>query len=686
MQRENLFELYAQIIDSTDAAIAIADARLPDMPLVFVNPAFETLTGYTLADVYGKNCRFLQGDTRDQSNVSALREAINKGASARVLLRNYRKDGSMFWNDLMISPMHNAAGELTHYFSVCLDASKQVLRADAIEIMSRKWSALLDASLSLTFVLDTDGKVVYESGAVASVTGFPTGTLIGKVWTDALSARGRNQLEDVLSEMRAGKRDQATFEAYSRHADGHRMVFRCIARNALDHPQINGIVIAAQDITAQKTAEAQLVHDALHDQLTGLGNRAWFANHYQQHSTTERSANTTAIVWLLDLDQFKALNDSYGHTAGDDFLRGLARNLQTQLGAPFALARLGGDEFAVMAFTDTPGDVSVDIARTLLRVSEQPIQAGEHWVSLSASVGIAMGCEPSEQFDTLLRNADVALYKAKANSRNNFQMFEMQSGNREIDRLALRRDLPHALTNGELRVFYQPIVDGRSGKPITFEMLLRWQHPRRGLLSADQFISELDVTGLCEQVTQWVLREGCKTHRDALAAGTYRLALNVWSRSFKNPDFAQHLAHIIGEFGLPPSCIEIEITEGDFVLTALSVPDTIRRVAEHGMRIVIDDFGKGFSNFNYLIHFPIHAIKIDREFVQKIGVDPRGEKLLRILVSLATDLEMDVVAEGVETEAQREFMLREGCHVHQGYLYGRAEADARVKPLTQIIT
>lgn len=675
MQRENLFELYAQIVNSTDAAIAIADARLHDMPLVFVNPAFEALTGYTLADVYGKNCRFLQGDTRDQSSVLALREAITKEANARVLLRNYRKDGSLFWNDLMISPMHNAAGELTHYFSVCLDASKQVLRADAIESMGRKWSALLDASLSLTFVLNREGKVAYESGAVASVTGFPTGTLIGRVWTDALSARDSGHLKSSLNEMLAGKRDQAAFEAYSRHADGRRMVFRCLARNALDHPQIEGIVIAAQDITAQKDAEAQLVHDSLHDHLTGLGNRAWFAKRYENWRAAASAAKATAIVWLIDLDQFKALNDSYGHTAGDDFLRGLAHQLQIQLGDHYALARLGGDEFAVMAFVDAAQDVSVDIARTLLRVSEQPIQAGAHWVSLSASVGIAIGDEADTSFDMMLRNADVALYKAKANGRNNFQLFETQSGNREIDRLALRRDLPHALTNGELRVFYQPIVDGRSGKPITYEMLLRWQHPRHGLLTADQFISELDVTGLCEQVTHWVLREGCKTHREALASGAFRLALNVWSRSFKNPDFAQHLAQIIGEFGLPPSCIEIEITEGDFVLTALSVPDTIRRVAEHGMRIVIDDFGKGFSNFNYLINFPIHAIKIDREFVHKIGIDPRGEKLLRILVSLATDLEMDIVAEGVETEAQREFLLREGCHVHQGYLYGRAQAQ-----------
>jgi diguanylate cyclase (GGDEF)-like protein/PAS domain S-box-containing protein len=682
MQREQLHALYAQIIESTDAAIGIADAQQPDLPLVYANRAFENLTGYPLEEVSGKNFRFLQGNQRNQTSALTLREAIAKHASARVLMRNYRKDGSMFWNDLMIAPMFDNAGTLTHYFSVCADVSKEALRTDELEKINQRWSALLDSSLSMTFVLDRDGCIRYESGSVAARTGFAQGHTVGKAFHAIVAPRDALKVRRLVSDLQAPNSvDQASFDIHMNDAAGTQRYLSCTARNALAHPHIEGIVIVAQDVSAQRAAELQLLHDARHDALTGLGNRSALVDSFRRWHDRTDSARPFAILWILDLDQFKALNDSYGHSAGDLYLQKFAHTLASEFESEYTIARLGGDEFALFGEIDCPQVTGEAVARKLLLLAQQPALIEGNWVSLSASVGIAHSSNRQEPFDSILRNADIALFKAKDQGRNTRQFFDVDNIATTIEKFALRRDLPNALANSEFRVFYQPIVDGRDGRVRAFEMLLRWQHPKLGLLNASEFIAELDVTGLTDDITRWVLNTGCIDHKDALARGDYRLALNVWSRSFRDPKFAQGLADTIAAHGLPAHAIEVEITEGEFVLTALSASETIRQVAQSGIRIVIDDFGKGFSNFNYLIHFPIHAIKIDREFTQQIGIDPRGEKLMRLLISLAKELELDLVAEGVETKAQRDFLIAENCTLHQGYYYAKAHSIESVKQL-----
>jgi EAL domain-containing protein (putative c-di-GMP-specific phosphodiesterase class I) len=272
-----------------------------------------------------------------------------------------------------------------------------------------------------------------------------------------------------------------------------------------------------------------------------------------------------------------------------------------------------------------------------------------------------------------MRNADIAMYVAKSKGRNTYETYDAEKGERAVARNALLRDLASAYGRDEFVVLYQPIVDGRTREIKKYEALLRWNHPRLGLMSADKFIDELSLTGLCEDITLWVLKQALADHRTELEAGHVRVSLNVWARSFRQADFAQRLIDLVRSANISPSCVEIEIIETEIVLAGLVTASNLARLGESGMPIIIDDFGKGFSNLSYLQRLNVQGLKIDGSFVWKIGVDEKSEKLIRALLGLAADLGVDVVAEGIETEAQRAFLLGEGCVLHQGYLYGKPQ-------------
>ncbi len=666
-------QLYQRIVERTGAAIAIADARLPDQPLIYVNDAFERLTGYSPHDVIGRNCRFLQGAQKDQSALDEVRSAIAERRATRVLLQNFRKDGRLFWNDLMLAPIFSEDGELTHIFSTCTDASERVGHESQLIQATRRWSGLLDASLGLTFIVSAHGIVTYASGAITSVTGHSRREAVDRHWHGMVSRRDRQGVQRAMDDLTRLGRATAGFDAHIRHANGETLTLQCSASNALDHPDINGLVIVAQDVTARRRAEKQLRYDATHDPLSNLLNRKGLSRRFDDHkaSNSAETGTRSAVLLLLDLDQFKALNDSYGHAAGDDFLVQFARRLQARLPASVDIARLGGDEFAILATSDAAQAYADELTKIVLMLSREPVLVSGRLITLTSSVGIAVSERCADALDLLLQYADIALYEAKGKGRNMAHAFDPRSAPAHIAQLSMRRDLPHALEQGQFEVFYQPIVDTRSGQAVSHEMLLRWNHPTMGLLTADVFIGELDALGMSEEVTQWVLNQGLLQYSNALRAGAIRLTLNVWARSLASGRLATGIAQSLAAHGIPPAALQLEITEGEFVFAAQSSPLILNEMAQQGIRILIDDFGKGFSNFGYLVSLPISAIKIDREFVWNIGKEAKYEKLIRSIVNLATDLDIDVIGEGVETPAQRDFLNTIGCHLQQGYLHGR---------------
>ncbi|MCJ2086002.1 EAL domain-containing protein [Methylobacterium sp. E-005] len=427
-----------------------------------------------------------------------------------------------------------------------------------------------------------------------------------------------------------------------------------------------GFVRTFTDITKRKAAEAEVARLARHDVLTGLPNRALF------HETVTRSLADIAqrggacAVLYLDLDGFKGVNDSLGHQAGDELLRHVAGGLVGVAGAG-AVARLGGDEFAVLA----PGGAAEagSMAERLIALFDHPLGVGEHRISVGLSVGVALAPEHGTAAECLYRRADLALYRAKAEGRGTFRVFTPAMDEEAEARRVLERDLRQAMDEDKLSLHYQPQVDGRTGALIGFEALLRWVHPVRGPIGPDVFIPLAEETGLIITLGEWVLHAAC---REAAGwAQPLKVAVNLSPRQFQRPDLPDRILAILAQTGLSPDRLELEVTESIIINDMARAIAILRRLKSYGIRISMDDFGTGYASLATLQAFPFDKLKIDRSFVAQLGSEPQAAVIVRAVLGLGRSLGMGVVAEGVETQAQRDFLAKEACGEMQGYLFGK---------------
>jgi len=366
---------------------------------------------------------------------------------------------------------------------------------------------------------------------------------------------------------------------------------------------------------------------------------------------------------------------------GDAMLVALAHRLSSLDPANVGVARLGGDELLLFARYEDAEKQLPKIAIAVLAAMRKPVQAESHWIHTSASIGIAAYPDGGRTADELVRHADLALYQAKDAGRNTVRWFSREAATRLRERTVLRRELELALSGDEFAMHYQPIVDVNSRSVYAHEALLRWHHPVRGLVAARDFIHEIDGAGLTVPLAQWVLQAAFRNTQASDSVRGHPVAINVHPRLLQRPDFAQNLTQALRDDNIRPEQIALEITEQDFVRTADASPANIVALADAGIRVVIDDFGIGFSNFGYLTRFPVHAIKIDREFVAQIGINARSETLISALIGLAEELGIQTIGEGIETAEQSDYLLHQGCVLQQGYFWGRPSAGGEVVSL-----
>lgn len=536
--------LLKRALDATTTGVAIVDARQPDWPAVYVNAALEAMSGYRADELLGRNLRLLQGGERDQPGLESLRHALRGGRDGQALLCNYRKDGSSYWVELVVSPVRDAHGVLTHYVGSQIDVSERV------------------------------------------------------------------------------------------------------------------------------ATEQALAHRANHDELTGLPNRQLFRDRLAQALRESRRFGLNLVVLFVDLDNFKLVNDSLGHAAGDELLRIVARRLQGCLRQTDTVARFGGDEFVVLLL----GEVETDVLRVVDRIAEalrRPAELAGQMHYVTASIGYARCPQHGEEAGLLLQRADIAMYQAKARGRNCAVGYEPAFDAGATERLSLISQLREAVERGEFELHYQPQFrwDGRAQG---MEALLRWRHPQRGLLAPGHFIDALEESGLMVEVGRWVLRDAARRHARLVAEGLadVRLAVNV-SATQLHHHLLEDVEAIVAEFALPKGAFELELTESVLMVNAESTIEQMRRVARAGVGIAVDDFGTGYSSLSYLKRLPIQRLKIDRSFVRGLGGDPDDEAICASIILLASSLGLDTVAEGVETEAQRDWLAEHGCGELQGYLLGR---------------
>jgi diguanylate cyclase (GGDEF)-like protein/PAS domain S-box-containing protein len=435
----------------------------------------------------------------------------------------------------------------------------------------------------------------------------------------------------------------------------------------------------AQDVTEQRAAEQLLEHQALHDPLTDLPNRALFLDRLQHALTRARRPGSSLAVYFCDVDDFKDVNDSLGHDAGDELLVALPPRLREGLRAGDTVARFGGDEFVILCEDlDSEGE-AIRIAERIAEAFGLPFELDGRPHHLSVSVGVVFVKGGEASATEVLRDADAAMYRAKGGGKGRFELFDAQMRASLVARLQTEADLRRALDEGELRLHYQPVADLSDGTFVGAEALVRWQHPERGLLAPAEFIAVAEDSGLIAPLGAWVLEEAC---RQALAWNGERfVSVNLSPRQLSHSDVPALLSRALAETGVDPALLELEITENVLMEQSAAALGTLRQLKAMGVRLMLDDFGTGWSSLAYLKRFPLDGLKIDREFVDGLGSEPEDTAIVAAVLSMAAALELDVIAEGVETEEQLAWLRSRGCGLAQGFLLGRPAPPEQLEEL-----
>ncbi|MDQ3920206.1 MAG: EAL domain-containing protein [Acidobacteriota bacterium] len=524
-------------------------------------------------------------------------------------------------------------------------------------------------------MLDPSGRVASWNAGAERIKGYSAEEIVGEHCSrffpeeDVRAGMPERELQMASAE---GRHEA---EGWRVRKDGTRFWANVVMTALRDEAGgLRGFAKVTRDVTERKLIEERLLHDALHDGLTGLANRALFMDRLGQAvERAKRHRDYSFAVFFLDLDRFKLVNDSLGHLAGDRLLVEVGRRLRSCLRAGDTVARLGGDEFTILLDDIKDAGDAVRMAERVQSRLSKPFDLDGHEVFVSASVGIALSAMDYSRPEDILRDANTAMHGAKSNGKASYQVFDATMHDRALAMLRLETDLRRAAERGEYRLHYQPIVSLASGRLTGFEALVRWQHPERGLLYPEEFLALAEETGLIIQIDRWVLREACRQIRawQERFPSEPRLcvSVNLSARHFSAPNLLGHVETVLEESGVDAGCLKLEITESVLMSEADAVTRTLAQLKALGVELQLDDFGTGYSSLSYLHRFPVGALKIDRAFVSRIGPGGANSEIARAIATMAHSLGMGVVGEGVETEEQLAELKAMGCECAQGNFF-----------------
>ena len=561
---------------------------------------------------------------------------------------------------------------------VCLVAARRAqARAQRVESAADvrahevRYATLVQRSIDATVVVDSSGIVTWAGGATLDVLGARPATMLGRTFEERAEPGDAEALRRLLASPQVGGPVARGLTWRARRADGTTTLVETLVTDLRADPGVRGVVTHSRDVSERRALEDQLAHQAFHDALTALPNRALFRDRVDHAIARAMRRGTRVDVVFLDLDGFKTVNDSLGHDAGDQVLLAAAERLRRGLRDGDTAARLGGDEFGVLLEECASEEAAADIAARITSAFAAPFIVRGREVVATASVGLATA-SMGDTSDVVLRNADAAMYVAKRNGRGRLERFVPEMHADAVSQLELQGDLHRALERGELRLDYQPIVSLVDGATRGAEALLRWVHPRRGPVSPATFVPVAERTGLIVPIGAWILEQACMDAAGwpATPEGSPAyVTINVSIRQLQDSAIVEHVLAALESSAIDPSRVTLELTESGLMEDREAAVVTLAKLRELGVRIAVDDFGTGYSSLEYLHRLPIDVLKIPKPFVDGIRDDETSSTLPRAILSIADTLGLDVVAEGIESADQARRLFELGCELGQGFLF-----------------
>ena len=658
--------LQATVLENTAEGIVTLDDRLR---IISFNASAEAIFGYDREDILGKEFIRLLCDGEGPEAAHLLAEMFFTGGAGNCMkteTTGRRSDRAAF--PLEISVRAARVRGRRRYYVVLNDVTG--LRQTREQLW--KLSNAVEQSSASTIITNIDGTIEYVNRRFCDLSGYQPEDVLGRnasmLRSDDPQAHSGLSIWETIN---SGREWRGEFHNRKKNGDYY-WVEAAISPIKKDG-RITHFLSIQEDISVRKDYEDKLLRQANFDELTGLPNRLLALDRMSQALENRKTEQTYVAVMIVDLDQFNAVNDTLGHHNGDLVIRETGRRLRNILEKSVTLARLGGDEFLVILPGITSAKMADKVAGRILEAIESPFVIDEHEIYGTASIGVSIAPDDGLDAHSLLKNADAALFLAKKDGRNTYRFFKSRMNEVALRRLEMVTKLRKAIANEELSVHYQPLIDIDSGQMVALEALVRWNHPVEGFIPPDQFIPIAEETGLIKEIGDGVLRRACRDVKELMSVlqRPLKVAVNISVRQFKDGNFDEKVLKIVAENGLVPEYLELELTERLLMLDDPETAGVLRRLSKAGVSLSIDDFGTGYSSLSYLKRYPFDVLKIDRAFVKDVIHDSQNAALVSAIIAMAQSLDLKVIAEGVEEEAQLAFLRRLKCDIAQGYLLGR---------------
>lgn len=655
-------ERYRRLVDYATDAIFLHDL---DGRIIDANEHACSSLGYTRIDLLQKNMDDLVPRVLDAPSKHVWHD-LTPGVPVNVSAVHRRRDGSTLYVETRLMSF------LSKGQPMVLAVARDISERKRAEEQLRLSAEVFERSREAILITDRAGRIVSINRAFIEMTGYTEKDILGQTMRYLSTSR---QDADFFAAIGEGIRQDGHWQGEfwgRKKGGGHFPVWLSIVLVKDEHQQTRHYICVANDISEFKYAEERIYYLAHYDVLTDLPNRAMLRERMPVLLSEAQFNQEQVAVLFIDVDRFKSVNDTLGHHAGDNVLATVARRLKSCISSADIVARMGGDEF-VLVLPKTGAERAVDVAQCIVTALNEPLIVEHHRVNATSSIGISIYPHDGQTMETLIKNADAALYHAKTLGRNNYQFFTTQMNIAAAERRLLEHGLLHAIERNELELYYQPQVEVHSGHVVGVEALLRWHHPELGTIMPNRLIPVAENTGLIVPIGEWVLREACLQNARWQAQGLHPIvvSVNLSALQIRQDSFERMVQDALTCSNLAPQYLELELTESLLMESANSTMSNVKELTQIGVRLSVDDFGTGYSNLSYLRRFPLAKLKIDRSFVREAPHNGGDVAIVRAVIGLAHNLNLKVIAEGVETREQLDFLRAEGCDQIQGYFFAR---------------